>query len=172
MRAIVPLLVLLAASMMLSQISPCLAADEMPKAKVDTQSELKQFQGLWQVSPGGMEHQTGGQVVRNPVLDGPCFFIHGDRLIWLDKDGKPTGKEEAITLDVKAAPKRITLSPMGGGKGEKPSHGIYSAAGSSLTVHLGLNGGPAPKQFLKLNKPVKGVDGSEWLVHRKTLQGK
>ena len=59
-----------------------------------------------------------------------------------------------------------------GGKDGKPTHGIYSATGSTLTVHLGLDGGPAPKHFLELNKPVKGVDGREWLVSRKKLQGK
>jgi uncharacterized protein (TIGR03067 family) len=146
------------------------ATAEEPK-KDTVESELKLLQGLWQSSPGGMEHRDGKQVVRNPVLEGPCFFIAGDRLINLDAEGKPTGKEEKITLDVKADPKRITLTPVGE-KNAKPTHGIYSATGSSLIIHLGLDGGPAPKQFLELNKPVKGVDGSEWLVHRKKLQGK
>ena len=145
-------------------------ADE-PKLDA-AQAELKKLQGLWQTSPGGMEHQDGKQVVRNPVLDGPCFFVCGDRLLWLDEEGKPSGKEEKITLDVKADPMRITLTPVGKDKEAKPSHGIYTATGSTLTIHLGLEGGPAPKQFLELNNPVKGVDGSEWLVRRKKLQGK
>jgi len=119
-----------------------------------------------------MEPRDGKQVVRNPVLDGPCFFVRADRLIWLDEEGKPTGEEEAIALDVEADPKRIILTRVGGEKDEKLSQGIYSATDSSLTIHRGLDGGPAPKQFLELNKPVKGVDGGEWLVHRKKLRGK
>ncbi len=145
-------------------------ADE-PK-KDDPQAELKKFQGLWQTSPGGIEHREGKQVVRNPVLQGPCFFVRADRLIWLDAEGKPTGKEATITLDTKAEPKKITLTPAGGKKDDKPENGIYSATDTTLTIHLGLDGGPAPKQFLELNKPVKGVDGEEWPVSRKKLQGK
>ena len=136
------------------------------------QAELKKWQGLWQTSPGGMRHQDGTQVVALPGREGPCFFVSGARLIWLDEEGKPSGKEEKIALDVKADPKRVTLTPVGGGKASKPTHGIYSATDSTLTIHLGLDGGPAPKQFLGLNNPIKGVDGSEWLVQRKKLQGK
>jgi uncharacterized protein (TIGR03067 family) len=119
-----------------------------------------------------MEHRDGQQVVRNPVLDGPCFFVRGNRLIWLDEEGKPTGQEETITLDVKAEPKRVTLTKVAADPGEKPTHGIYSATGSDLTVHLGLDGGPAPRQFLSLNMPIQGIDGIEWLVRRMKLQGK
>lgn len=158
------------ANAMWPHTGPRQAGADEPK-KDEAQAELKKLQGLWQTAPGGMEHRDGKQVVRNPVLDGPCFFVRADRLIWLDEEGKPTGKEEAITLDVKADPKRITLTGVGGKKEEKLSHGIYSATGSNLTIHLGLDGGPAPKQFLELNKPVKGVDGGEWLAHRKKLQG-
>jgi uncharacterized protein (TIGR03067 family) len=146
------------------------AADEPKQDEV--QAELKKWQGLWQTFPGGMEHRDGKQVVRNPVLDRPCFFVRGNRLIWLDEEGKPNGKEEMIVLDVKADPKRVTRTKVGGGKDEKPTHGIYSATDSTLMLHLGLDGGPAPKQFLELNMPVKGIDGSEWLVARKKLQGK
>ena len=138
----------------------------------EAQAELKKLQGLWQTSPGGMEHRDGNQVVRNPVLYGPCFFVFEDRLVWLDEEGKPAAKEERITLDVKADPKQITLTPAGKDRDAKPSHGIYSATGSALTIHLGLDGGPAPKKFLELNKATKGVDGSEWLVWRKKLQEK
>src|SRR5262249_5818836 len=98
--------------------------------------------------------------------------VSGARLIWLDGEGKPSGKEDKIALDVKAEPKRVTLTPVGGERDGKPTHGIYSATGSTLKIHLGLDGGPAPKQFLELNNPIKGVDGSEWLVQRKKLQGK
>jgi uncharacterized protein (TIGR03067 family) len=146
------------------------SADEPKQDEV--QAELKKWQGLWQTSPGGIRHRDGEQAVANPVLDGPCFFVRGDRLIWLDEEGKPSGKEEKISLDVKSDPKRITVTPVGAGKDSKPTHGIYSATGSTLTIHFGLDGGPAPKQFLELNKPVKGVDGQEWLVQRKKLQGK
>jgi uncharacterized protein (TIGR03067 family) len=145
------------------------AADEAKQEVIS--NELKKWQGLWQTSPGGIEQRDGKQVVRQPSLDGPCFFVLGDRLIWLDNEGKPTGKEERIVLDGKADPKRVTLTKFGEGKGEKGTEGIYSATGSTLQVNLGLDGGPAPKQFLELNKPVKGVDGREWLVARKKLQG-
>src|SRR5436190_178505 len=99
-------------------------ADE-PKQD-EAQAGLKKWQGLWQTSPGGVRHRDGKQVVANPVLEGPFFFVCGDRLIWLDEEGKPSGKEEKIALDVKADPKRVTLTPVGGGKNSKPRHGIYS----------------------------------------------
>jgi len=134
-------------------------------------SEVKKLQGLWQRSLGGVVHRDGKQVVVGPFPDGPCFFIHGDRLIWLDKEGKPSGPEFAIKLEVTADPKRITLTPVGDGLVMKPSHGIYSVTGESLRLHFGLDGGPAPKQFLEPNSPIKGVDGVEWLVARKKLQG-
>src|SRR5581483_5913645 len=76
------------------------AADE-PKQD-EAQAELKKWQGLWQTSPGGMQHRDGKQVVANPALGGPCFFVCGDRLLWLDEEGKPSGKEEKIALAVKA----------------------------------------------------------------------
>jgi uncharacterized protein (TIGR03067 family) len=139
--------------------------------KDDMQAELDKLQGLWQTSPGGMEHRDGQQVVRNPVLEGPCFFIRGNRLIWLDDEGKPNGKEEKIELDVKSDPKRITRTPIAAKKDEPRLQGIYSATDSSLIAHFGLEGGPAPKRFLELNAAVKGLDGEEWLVHRKKLKG-
>lgn len=108
--------------------------------------------------------------MRQPVVHGPCFFVHNDRLIWLDAEGKPTGKEETVKLDAKADPKRVTFTPVGGGKDERPRQGIYAATDGGLTIHLGLDGGPAPKQFLEMNKPVEGVDGIQWLVHRKQLR--
>ncbi len=145
-------------------------ADE-PK-KDDVQVELSKLQGLWQCSPGGMEHRDGKQIVRNPVHNGPCFFVRGDKIIWIDGDGKPTGNEETITLDTKAEPKKVTFTSVSEGKKENISHGIYSATGSSLRIHMGLDGGPAPGQFLELNKPLVGVDGTEWLVHRKKLEGR
>ena len=71
------------------------AAAEEPKQD-EVQAELKKWQGLWQTSPGGMQHRDGKQVVANPVLDGPCFFVCGDRLIWLD-EGELTVIEGSIT---------------------------------------------------------------------------
>lgn len=158
---------------------PAFSADPKPAAKPapqpepvqadPVQAELAKWQGLWQTSPGGIEHQGGQQVVRNPVLDGPCFFVFGDRLIWLTDDGRPTGQSQKISLDVKADPKRVTLTPLNE-KDAKPTHGIYSATGDSLMVNLGLDHGPAPKQFLDLNNPKAGNDGEEWLVSRKKLK--
>lgn len=142
-------------------------------AKPDAaKSEMKKLAGLWQTSPGGMEHRDGSQIVRLPVLYGPCFFVCEDRLIWLDDDGKPTGKVEKIEVDVKVEPMRITLKPVGKNTEEKPSHGIFRATGSSLIIHFGIDGGSPPKHFLELNKAVNGVDGSQWLVHRKKLSEK
>jgi uncharacterized protein (TIGR03067 family) len=162
-------------SALLFVVALCLTAVRDAKAaepkKDGMQAELDKLQGLWQTSPGGMEHRDGQQVVRNPVLEGPCFFIRGDRLIWLDDEGKPSGKEETIELDIKSGPKRITRTPIAAKKDEPRLQGIYTATDSSLIVHFGLEGGPAPKRFLELNAPVKGIDGHEWLVHRKKLNG-
>jgi uncharacterized protein (TIGR03067 family) len=127
-----------------------------------------------------MEHRDGGQVVRGPAREGPCFFICGDKLIWLDTEGKPSG-EETVTLDPTANPKRIKFTSKGeGGKERVLREGIYSlppiregeAAADFLTIHVALEGRPVPKRFLELNKPAEGVDGREWLVTRCKLQGK
>jgi uncharacterized protein (TIGR03067 family) len=148
--------------------------------KGDTQAELKKLQGLWQHVPGGLEHQDGEQVVRGPAAGGPCFFIHGDKLIWVDK-GQTSGPEETVTLDATAEPKRIKFTTKGaGGKERVLREGIYKwerlpaagegeAAADSLTIHVALEGKPVPRRFLELNKPVKGVDGREWLVSKAEL---
>jgi uncharacterized protein (TIGR03067 family) len=150
--------------------------------KDDTQAELKKLQGLWQHVPGGMEHQDGAQVVRGPAAAGPCFFIRGHKLIWLDKEGKPSGEEETFALDPTADPKRIKFTTRGqGGKKRVLREGIYKwehlpavregeAVAEVLTIHVALGGKLVPKRFLELNKPAKGVDGCEWLVSRCKLQ--
>ena len=167
---------LLAAAVLLAAAGPG-RAEDAPKG--DVQAELTNLQGLWQHVSGGMQHEDGAQVVRGPARDGPCFFIQGDKLIWLDKDGKPSGAEETVTLDPKADPKRITFTTKGqGGKKQVVREGIYScshegeAAADILTIHVALEGRPVPKRFLEFNKPVEGVDGHEWLVGRCKLQGK
>jgi uncharacterized protein (TIGR03067 family) len=142
---------------------------EAQPAPRETQAELRKLQGLWEYLPGGMEHQDGQQVVRQPDTRGTYFFICGTRLIWLDDEGKPSGREDKITIDVSADPKRISLTPVGD-KEEKPSHGIYSATDSGLRIHFGLEGRAAPRQFLELNKPIQGIDGEEWIVSRKILR--
>jgi uncharacterized protein (TIGR03067 family) len=166
-----------AAAVLLTAPGPNLRGD---RPKADPQTELKKLQGLWQHVPGGMEHRDGGQVVRGPAREGPCFFICGDKLIWLDKEGKPSG-EETVTLDPTANPKRIKFTSKGeGGKDRALREGIYSLpairegedAADILTIHVALEGRPVPKRFLELNKPAKGVDGREWLVSRCKLQGK
>jgi len=145
--------------------------------KGDTQAELKKLQGLWQHVAGGLEHQDGAQVVRGPAAGGPCFFIHGDRLIWVDK-GQTSGEEETVTLDATAEPQRIKFTTKGaGGKERVLREGIYKwerlpaavegeAAADVLTIHVALEGRPVPRRFLELNKPINGVDGREWLVGR------
>jgi RNA polymerase sigma factor (sigma-70 family) len=149
--------------------------------KDDTPAELKKLQGFWQHIPGGLEHQDGEQVVRGPAADGPSFFIHGEKLIWLDKEGQPSGDEETVTLDATAEPRRIKFTTKGaGGKERVLREGIYKwehlpavlegeAAAEILTIHVALEGKPVPRRFLELNKPVKGVDGCEWLVSKAEL---
>jgi uncharacterized protein (TIGR03067 family) len=168
---------LAAAAVPIAALGPDLRGDG-PKG--DTQAELKKLQGLWQHIHGGMEHRDGDQVVRGPAPGGPCFFIRGDKLMWLDKEGKPSGAEETVTLDPTADPKRIQFTTKGeGGKERVLREGIYSllavregeAAADSLTIHIALEGRPVPKRFLELNKPAEGVDGREWLVSRCKLQG-
>ena len=144
MRAFLTVLVVSVTAVWFQPVPGPVAADE-PK-KDDTQSELKKLQGLWETSPGGAVHRDGKQVVYQPGIDGPCFFVHGDRLIWLEKEGKPSGEELTIKLEVTADPKRITFTPVGDGKGKKPIHGIYAVTGPSLRLHIGLDGGPAPQE--------------------------
>ena len=166
-----------AAAVFLIAPGPNLRGDS-PKA--DPQAELKKIQGLWEHIPGGMEHLDGGQVVRGPNRDGPCFFICGDKLIWLDKDGKPSG-EETVTLDPTANPPRIKFTAKGeGGQDRVLREGIYSlsavrdgqSTADTLAIQIALEGRPVPKRFLEFNKPAAGVDGREWLVSRYKLEGK
>jgi uncharacterized protein (TIGR03067 family) len=169
MRTFLTMLVVLVTALCMQPLALRAVADEHKRD--DTQSTLQKLQGLWEKLPGGMMHRDGRQVVYQPGIDGTCFFIHADRLIWLDKDGKPTGEEMKLKLDTATKPKRITFTPVGETK-KKPVHGIYAIEGASLRLHVGLDGGRAPKQFLELNMPVKGVNGRQWLVARKKLQSK
>ena len=158
------------AAVLMATPGPDLRADE-PKG--DSQEELKKLQGLWMHIPGGIEHLDGGQVVRGPDREGPCLFIRGDKLIWLDKDGKPSGDEETVTLDPAADPKRIKFTKQGaGGQQHLLREGIYAATADAWTIHIALAGKAAPKRFLEFNKPVAGVDGREWLVGRCNIQVK
>ena len=132
-------------------------------------------------SDGRAENTLAGFSSRGPARDGTFFFIQGDKLIWLDKQGKPSGGEETVTLDTTAEPKRIKFSTKGqGGKEQVLREGIYSCspvregetAADILTIHIALEGRPAPRRFLEFNKPVEGVDGREFLVSRCKLEGK
>jgi uncharacterized protein (TIGR03067 family) len=168
-------------AVLVTALGPALRGGE---SKGDIQAELKKLQGLWEHIPGGMEHEDGAQLVRGPASEGRYFFIHGHTLIWLDKEGKPSGEEETITLESTATPKRIkfTTSRVGGRervlregiyKWESvPGVGAGKAALNFLTIHVNLDGRPPPRRFLELNKPIKGVDGCEWLVSRCKLRGK
>lgn len=141
----------------------------------EADAELEKWQGLWQDFCGGVRHQDGEQIVVQPVEHGRCFFICGDRLIWLTNDGRPTGTEERITLDAKASPKRITRTLVlfeGKKVVAAESVGIYKMTESGPVIHFGLEPGKAPNKFLELNKPAKGVDGTEWMIGRKKLGGK
>jgi RNA polymerase sigma factor (sigma-70 family) len=156
-------------------------ADAQGGPKGDTLAELKKLRGFWQYVPGGLEHQDGEQVVRGPAAGGTSFFIHEQQLIWLDKDGQPTGEEETLTLETMAEPKRIRFTTKGpDGKERLLRDGIYKweslpaavdgeAAADVLTIHIALDGRPAPRRFLELNKPIQGVDGREWLVSKAEL---
>src|SRR5688500_15964580 len=87
MRSFIVTAVGLAAATVLIATAGLNVRGDEPKA--DSQSELKKLQGLWMHIPGGVEHQDGGQVVRGPDRDGPCFFIQANKLLWLDAEGKP-----------------------------------------------------------------------------------
>jgi murein DD-endopeptidase MepM/ murein hydrolase activator NlpD len=50
--------------------------------------------------------------------------------------------------------------------------GIYKFTETGPVVHFGLKPGQAPNQFLEINKPAKGNDGTEWMIGRKKLTGK
>jgi uncharacterized protein (TIGR03067 family) len=170
MRSFITAVGLVAAAVLITTPSPDLRGDER---KGDSQAELKKVQGLWMHLPGGIDQQDGGQVVRGPARDGPCFFILGDKLIWLDKDGKPSGDEETVVLDPAATPKRIKFTKKDGtGKEHVVREGIYEASADAWTIEIAQAGKPVPKQFLEFNKPVKGVDGRQWLVGRCTLKVK
>lgn len=161
---------LAAAAALIATPGPNLRGDE-PKG--DSQAELKKLQGLWMHIPGGLTQQDGEQVVRGPARDGPCFFISGEKLMWLDTEGKPSGEEETVTLDPAADPKRIKFSKKGErGQEQVLREGIYQATADAWTIHVALAGKPVPKRFLELNKPVEGVDGREWLVGRCKIEGK
>jgi len=161
---------LAAAAVLIATPGPDLRGDG---PKDDTQAELKKLQGLWMHLPGGIKQEDGGQLVRGPARDGPSFFIWGNKLIWLDTEGKPSGEEETVTLDPAANPKRIKFTRKGErGKENVLREGIYEAAADVLTIHVALEGKPVPKRFLELNKPITGVDGCEWLVGRCKLQVK
>ena len=86
--------------------------------------------------------------------DGPLgtFFRYiGDTGTYIARyDDLVDGKEEKIELDIKSGPKRITRTPIAAKKDEPRLQGIYTATDSSLIVHFGLEGGPAPKRFLEL----------------------
>jgi len=172
---------LMIAAVLISPLGPDLGAR---KGTGDAQAELKNLQGLWQHIPGEIEQENGEQIVRGPAADGPCFFVRGDKLIWLDKKGKPSGEEETITVDPTADPKRIKFT-----KQEKDGQvrvlreGIYrwervpgvidgQAAEVVLTIDIALQGKPPPTRFLELNRPIKGVDGCQGLVNRVKLHGK
>ena len=82
--------------------------------------------------PGGIEHQDGEQIVRGPARDGPCFFIREDKLIWLDKEGKPSGEEETVTIDPAADPKRIKFTKKGARQGTGATGGNLRSHGGRL----------------------------------------
>ncbi len=148
--------------------------EEKPKP-IEVDAELEKWQGLWQDFLGGMTHKDGEQVVRQPIINGRCFFICGDRLIWLTDDGRPSGTEERIALDAKANPKRITRTVvlLEGKKVIAAAQiGIYKKTELGPVIHFGLEPGRALNQFLEINKPAKGVDGTEWMIGRKKLEGK
>ena len=62
------------------------------------------------------------------------FFIHGDKLIWLDKEGKPSSEEEMITLDPTADPKRIKFTTKGQGGKEHVLREGFTAVPPSARV--------------------------------------
>jgi uncharacterized protein (TIGR03067 family) len=133
--------------------------------------ELKKLQGVWGTILDNYAHNDGFEAIAQPITELSKHRIQGNKWIYLDAKGKPSGTEMTITLDPSTNPKQIRLTYTQKGQDGQPDkqftqYGIYKLEGDGLTVHWGpfdseKGGGtrPAPKQFLEYNKPVKGVDG-------------
>jgi uncharacterized protein (TIGR03067 family) len=131
--------------------------------------ELKKLQGVWGTYFDNYSHSHGTEVIAQPLTELSKHRIRGNKWQSLDKRGKPTGAQKTITLDPSTNPKQIRFSYTRKGEDGKPDqkvteYGIYRLEKDRLTVHFGPFDGrggtkAAPKQFLQLGKPAKGVDG-------------
>jgi len=149
--------------------------------------EMGKFQGLWRDPRAGMVHKDGVEEVQKPG-GGLHLFIQGNRVVWLDEDGRPNGNEDVITLEVNREPKRIVLEHVRIGGAictMTPKYGIYRETDAGMEVHFRLSDGtdggkyqeegavkfalkgpPPPSRFLEAGKPVKGLDGATWTLNR------
>lgn len=104
-------------------------ADEKP---VDDQ---KQLQGLW--LPTGIEVAGKKLPADAPPVKELRILIKGDRLVFNPDHKTQPKREMAFTIDPKASPKAIDLSPVDGPrKGKVFPAGIYVLEGDALTVCL------------------------------------
>jgi uncharacterized protein (TIGR03067 family) len=143
-------------------------ADDADKA---VEQELARMQGIWcRGLTLEFAHRNGGQEESRPLDElVKSHRIQGNKWMMLDAEGKITGVQKTIILDVSSEPKKIQLTTTRKGGDGKPDvtitdYGIYRLNGDGLTIHFGLEdpkGGtkPAPKQFLQSNKIVEGVEG-------------
>jgi uncharacterized protein (TIGR03067 family) len=147
--------------------SPQASADDKDKA---VEKELAKLQGLYGSYHANFSHTDGKEIFAQPLTElVKTHRIEGNKWLLVDAKGKATGQEAIITLDVSSSPKQIQFTYTRKGEKGKPDeqvrhYGIYEASEGGLMVHWGTAeniGGtkPAPKQFLELGKPIKGVDG-------------
>lgn len=146
---------------------PWVQADVKDKA---VEQELTQLQGLYGSHHANFSHADGREVIAQPVVGlVKTHRIKGNKWTPVDAKGKASGDAAVITLDVSSNPKKIQLTFTRKGVKGKPDeqvkhYGIYEGSEGALSVHWGParntgGTGPAPKQFLKMGKPMKGLDG-------------
>jgi uncharacterized protein (TIGR03067 family) len=133
--------------------------------------ELAKLQGVWEYDLGLILHENGRQVVIMPADRQKRVQIRGNTFQFRQDEKQPWKWEATITLDPSANPRRLQLTRKvkeGGKEKAVVEQAIYrfSSDGRLLFIHFGLPGKPAPKQFLELNKPMKGVDGKAWILVR------
>jgi len=149
-------------------VAATVCADDKESA---ADKELRKLQGVWGTILDNYAHNDGFEAIAQPITELSKHRIQGNKWVDLDAKGKPTGDQKTITLVPSTNPKQIRLTyTVKGEKGQPEKqftdYGIYKLEGDALMVHWGpfdveKRGGtkPAPKQFLKFNKPIKGVDG-------------
>ena len=151
------------------------SADEKETAM---EKEMAQLQGHWGSYYDTFEfsHANGNHYEARPWPLVKTHRIRGNKWLIVGEDGKATGVEKTITLDVTTEPKQIRLTmtrKRGPGQPDEQvtEYGIYRWEKETLVIHFGLpdeKGGtkPAPKQFLRWDKLIEGVEGSAFKYER------